>query len=99
MVLWSDYLDNLAGYMGVDATSAGIIFSLLFIICAVLIVAIASDGHSLGSLMTGYMGMIIFTVTGWLPYWIILMFTLFIAGLYASQIRDWFMSSGRAVRN
>lgn len=91
MVLWEDYLNNIASYMGVDATSAGIIVSCMITVATVLVATIATKGrYGMSTLLIGYLGLTVFTVAGWLPYWIMLMFTLVVAGMYANQIKRWF---------
>lgn len=91
MVLWEEYLDALSGYMGVDSVSGGVIISMMFTISIVIISAIATRGrYGIATMLTAYAGLTIFTVAGWLPYWIMLIFTLLVAGLYSQVIMKWF---------
>lgn len=93
MVYWSEYLANLASYLGTDTVGAGIIVSMLITVTVVFLIAIAG-GRSIGSLLGGFLTMIIFTVVGWLPAFIMILIALIVAGLFANQLRKWFGGRG-----
>jgi len=72
MVIWGDYLSSIALAMDVTETQAGIMFSLIFTICLIVIGLISTKGKrpevtvTFISLFTS----IFFTFLGWYPIWI-----------------------------
>lgn len=89
-MLYSDYLENLASIFGLSAINTGIIVSLLFIIAVGFITALVAKGKPLATILSGFCTMLIFTVFGWLPYWVVIMFCLIIVALSAGKITDLF---------
>lgn len=89
MVIWSDYLTGIADALGMTATQAGTLLSLIFTICIILVIVIGTKGEKaqitipLGALFPT----ILFTFIGWLPIWtgsvIALVVAVFIAYVFS----------------
>jgi exosortase/archaeosortase len=77
--------------MGVTQTEAGVILSLVFTSCIVIIIVIGSKGKSLeyttpiGSLL----GLVFFTYIGWLPLWTGSALALVVAIFLGKVISGW----------
>ncbi len=71
MVIWSQYLQNLADVMNSTPTEAGIISSLIIMIGTIMVILIATRGK--GAITTVPMAMffltLFFTYLGWFPVW------------------------------
>ena len=85
MVLWEEWLNNVASAMAIDATSAGIIVSCLFMLSFILLVA-SLHGGGFAIMFTGLISLILFTVVGWMPIYAMLLLSLVIAGVYSGMI-------------
>lgn len=89
MVLWSDWLDNIASYMGANSTQTGILFSCLVTLGLVMVTLIATRGKgNMGVMIVGFGSLMFFIVAGWLPIWTLVLLVLAIVGLYTNTIRD-----------
>lgn len=90
MVVWTQYLQNIADFMNTTPTQAGIIMSLMITIVLTLVVLIASRGK-LGSFVIipifDFFCVLFFTFIGWFPTWtgsvIALVLAVFIGYLFS----------------
>jgi len=80
--------EALADQLGISDFSGGILTSALFLLMFVLPVAIWRRGF-MASLFMCFLTICFEVAVGWLPYWILIMMTLIIAGLYASKLSKW----------
>lgn len=71
MVVWIQYLQNIADFMNTTATQAGVIMSLMLIISILIIVLIVTRGEGAISTMpiTALFAILFFTFIGWFPTW------------------------------
>ena len=71
MVVWSQYLQNVADFMNTTATQAGVIMSLMLIISMLVVVLIVTRGKWAISTMpiTALFSILTFTYIGWFPVW------------------------------
>lgn len=71
MVVWSQYLSNIADFMNVTSTQAGIIHSLGITIIAIILVLIASKGkNALVTVpVTSFFSILLFSYIEWFPIW------------------------------
>lgn len=72
MVIWANYLQNVADFMGTTVTEAGILSSLIFTSVALLAVLIATrkNRNSLDSVpIVAFFSILLFTYMQWFPTW------------------------------
>ena len=71
MVVWSQYLQNVADFMNTTATQAGVIMSLMLIISMLVVVLIVTRGKGAIVTMpiTALFTILLFTFIGWFPVW------------------------------
>ncbi len=71
MVVWTQYLQNIADFMNTTATEAGIIMALMLTISILIIVLIVTRGS--GAIVTmpiaSLFSILLFTFIGWFPIW------------------------------
>ena len=90
-MIWSEYLTSIAAAMGVTATQAGIMISLIFSTALILTVLIATKGKKpdVSVPFVALFSSILFTFMGWYPIWIGSVMSLVISILLA-----WIISRG-----
>ncbi len=71
MVVWSQYLQNVADFMNTSSSEAGVILSLMLTISLLLIVLISTRGKGAITTVpiTAFFSIITFTFIGWFPVW------------------------------
>ena len=71
MVVWTQYLQNIADFMNTTATEAGIIMALMLTISILMIVLIVTRGSGAIVTMpiTSLFSILLFTFIGWFPIW------------------------------
>lgn len=71
MVVWSQYLQNVADFMNTTSSEAGVILSLMLTISFLLIVLISTRGKGAIVTMpvTSFFAILFFTFIGWFPVW------------------------------
>lgn len=72
MVVWIQYLQNIADFMNTTVTQAGIIMSLIITICLTIVTLIAIRGKFGSVIIVPIMDffiVIFFTFIGWFPIW------------------------------
>jgi hypothetical protein len=71
MVVWADYLQNVADFLDTTTTQAGIISSLMICICLLVLVLLATKGKGAMVVIpvTEFFCIIFFTYIGWFPVW------------------------------
>jgi len=88
-MLWEEWITSVAESMNLDVASAALLMSLVFTVALVLLALLATRGRSnLGILLVGYSSIILFTVLGWMPVFVVLLLILITAGLFAGKIRE-----------
>lgn len=71
MVVWTQYLQNIADFMNTTATEAGIIMALMLTISMLIVVLIVTRGSGAIVTMpiTALFSILLFTFIGWFPVW------------------------------
>ena len=72
MVVWANYLQNVADFMGTTTEQAGVISSLIWVVFAILMVLVASKkgkGLIVSIPVTAFFSILLFTFIGWFPTW------------------------------
>jgi len=87
---------NLADKMGIPLFAGQLLCSTILLLIFVLptaLIARKKNASPIAELMLGLCGMSVCLALGWLPYWILLVFTMLIALMYAGKMRD-FITGG-----
>ncbi len=97
-MIWQSWIEGVAAALGIgDLAVVGIIVSLVVTIATITIILMAGKGSGgFHVTLAGFSCIILFTVFGWMPYWILLILTLLAAGMLALRLRDWFGGGGEA---
>lgn len=94
-MIWEDFITGLTASFGFDSIyTTAMLLSIIFIIVAVFIAALASKGHGPATMLMGFFSLIFFIVLGWMPVWTMLLLVLMIAVGFSGKIRDW-LSGGK----
>jgi hypothetical protein len=72
LVIWNQYLQNVADTLNTSVTQAGIISSLITIIAVMIVVLIATraKGAIVTVPLTMFFNLLLFIYIGWFPIWI-----------------------------
>jgi hypothetical protein len=83
MVLWDSFLTGVSTVFGIGSTvTAGYIISLIITLAFITTIALTTRS-SIGTAMTGYGCLLLFTVAGWIDAWILVLIVVGTAGVYA----------------
>jgi hypothetical protein len=71
MVVWQSYLNDMANFLNISSTEAGVIHSIMLTIFAIVMVLVASKGRQAIATVpiTAFFGILLFTYMGWFPAW------------------------------
>lgn len=89
-MIWEDWITGVGTILGMDVTTAGIVISLLFSSLFFIVGLLASRRGAMGGVFLFIAFNLIFTLFGWLHYWITLLFVLLTVGLYSRKMTKWF---------
>lgn len=93
-------VDNYLGdALGVGTFAGGIFASIIFMMVCILPTALISRKTKVGfipELVMGFISMGACIAVGWLPYWFLLIFSILIALLFASGMRNFITGSGKS---
>jgi len=85
--------EDLADALGISLLAGQLLMSAIILFMFLLPMAIWSDKDTLASVIVGLVLLAFLTAVQWLPYWIMLVISLVIAGVYGYKFSKWY--SGR----
>jgi hypothetical protein len=92
-IILTEIPSRIAGLLGIDIFTAGILASLFVMLMFILPVLIFSK-NVFAVIMIGLSTMGFLTALAWLPFWLFLIVTLVIALMFAGQMREWITGRG-----
>jgi len=85
-----NWIGTVATTLNVSVTNTMWIMASFITVLLVLISLIATRGQNIfGPLVVTFFCMIVFTIIGWFDLWVMIVFLLLIAGIYANKMKDW----------
>lgn len=90
-MIWQEWITAISSWIGMDVTLTALTVGIMFLLGFLFLALLITNGK--GNTSTLFIGLFLtcfFTALGWFPYWIILIVTLIVVGMFSKKIMKLF---------
>lgn len=87
-MIWESFVANIAVAIGMDVVTCGTFLSLIFSVFLLLCVTVSTKGNGRNGLVAFFVGGLLFTLLGWMHYWVTLLEVLLLVGVFGRRLAE-----------